>query len=89
MAYPFAPGRTFFDLRTELVQNFGCTWQPLPMGHSPRQVSVLERTDASTGAMYDAVMIANDGEMIPPSVIGSICRRLHIDPAFFGLTLAP
>ena len=81
---------TFADFRDRLVNEIGCKYSQLPGSMSindgePKPIFYFER-DAGGEIRRYAVAIPDD-ERLTPSVIRSICARLAVDPAKFGLNL--
>lgn len=81
---------TFAEFRDRLVNEVGCKYSQLPASMSihdsePKPIFYFER-DAG-GEMRRYVVAIPDDERLAPSVIRSICRRLAVDPAMFGLTI--
>ena len=85
MAYPFVPSLPFGEFRGKLISEYACRWDVLPISYSPRRLGVLER-DVS-GQTLDYVTDMEDADRVLPSTLRSICARLKIDPADFGLVL--
>jgi len=83
--YPLAPGIAFRDFRDILTVKYTCRFAPLPVGYSPRPLTLIERDVG--GATLDAITDLADNEQMLPSQIRSICSRLQIDPADFGFVL--
>ena len=90
MAYPMIKWLSFVEFRSKLISEFQCKYLELPhslaiAGSAPEPIKYFERIVDGTPRRY-AVSIA-DEESIPPSIIRSICARLKVDPAAFGLHL--
>lgn len=92
MPYPMIQCPTFEEFRDRLISEFRCAYESLdnPLVNNLGIQSVVrffEREIPDKGTKQCVVQIDNDKERILPSHIRSICRRLEIPPAAFGLTL--
>ena len=91
MAYPFAPCPSFAELKARLAKEFDCKYLQLeaqlvdPQGHQ-RHVFYFERTVDGETIRVVAPDLPDD-EIVIYSVTRSICNRLKVDPAAFGLDL--
>ncbi len=91
MAYPFAKALTFAEFKDRLAKEFGCTYIKLdvklkdPEGKE-REVYYFERTVEGQVLRVVAPDLV-DGARVLYSVVRSICGKLQIDPAAFGLVL--
>ena len=85
MAYPFAQLPTFGSFRQRLVDEFDCRCYELEATINGARAWCLERTvDGQIlryGVTYDT------DERLVPSVVRSICARLHVDVKEFGFTI--
>ena len=91
MAYPMIQWPMFTEFRDHLVNEVGCKYSQLPGSVSvddgePRPIFYFER-DLGDGDVRRYAVAIPDNQRLAPSVIRSICKRLAVDPAMFGLTL--
>ena len=82
---------TFAEFRGRLVDEMGCKYSQLPGSISiddgeSKPIFFFERDLGSGDVRRYAVAIPDDERLAPP-IIRSICKRLAVDPAGFGLTL--
>ncbi len=91
MAYPFAKAPTFAELRDRLVKEFNCKHIKLtanvrdPKG-TEQEIYYFERT-VNKVVIRAVGPDLKDEERVAYSVIRSLCVKLKIDPAEFGLVL--
>jgi len=88
LAYPFTQCPTFREFKNTLEKEFGCKFKQknIIKNGDPYTVCYFERiVDGDT--IQCSVDSYDDEERIVFQVIRSICRRLKIDPAYFGLIL--
>ena len=90
MAYPMIQWPTFPEFRDRLVNEFACKYIQLPASMTindgePKPVFYFEREFRDEVRRY--VVAIPDDARLEPSVIRTICKRLGIDPAAFGLVL--
>ncbi|MHB8485493.1 MAG: hypothetical protein ACYDCM_07165 [Candidatus Acidiferrales bacterium] len=91
MAYPFARMPTYAELKGRLQKEFGCKYAKAegtltdPQGNK-HDVYYFERVVGDKTLRANAPDLKDD-ERVLWSVIRSLCARLKIDPAPFGLTL--
>lgn len=90
MPYPMIQWPTFTDFRDRLIKEAGCKYLQLPASVAinegdPNPVFYFERDFEGEVRRY--VVAIPDGERLAPSTIRSICNRLGVDPAMFGLEL--
>jgi hypothetical protein len=83
VAYPFAPALTVAAFGARLVSDHGCSFVLRDFGGCKLFVARRVTGDGATSA----VVGAHPDEMITPSVLRSVCARLHVDPSAFGFTL--
>ena len=80
MPYPFASLPTFGDLKQRLENDFQCTFK------TKDGISFFERTVEG-----EVIRVVVDDEDVHGRVllshVGTICRRLKVNPSSFGLTL--
>lgn len=80
---------TFGGFREALEQEFDCSFKQIVIPNVNNEsfpIDYFERT--VEGKKYLCVVsIENDNEVVTPSVLRSVCKRLKIDPAEFGLHL--
>jgi hypothetical protein len=88
LAYPFAQCPTFRELKNTLEKEFGCKFKQknLVKNRDPYTICYFERI-IEGNIIQCSVDSYDDEERIAFPVIRSICRRLKIDPARFGLVL--
>lgn len=90
MAYPFAYLHTVAELKNRLTTEFGCqckseTYEDAKTGLT-KTVFYFERVVDGETLTY-AIRFVDDAHRPLWTVIRSICDRLKIDRAAFGLTL--
>ncbi len=87
MPYPFAPMPTRDDLCAKLAP-YGVTAREMAVATDGglATVLVLERASGFSTKVH-SIVYAEKGETLTPSVVRSVCARLGIDPAIFGLHL--
>jgi hypothetical protein len=88
LAYPLTQCPTFSEFKYTLQKEFGCQF---------KQKKILKNEEPHTIFYFERIFDGNviqcsidsydDEDRIVLPVIRSICKRLKIDPAHFGLTL--
>ncbi|TMA72130.1 MAG: hypothetical protein E6J67_20905 [Deltaproteobacteria bacterium] len=90
MPYPMVQMPTWSDFQARLTGEFKCTFgtQKFPAGTTPLP-SVPFVARVVNGTTYRCVfdMPAASNTRVALSVLRSICAKLRIDPAAFGLVL--
>jgi len=90
-AYPFCKAHRYSELKERLIKEFNCK-----LTKSPHKIADLEGKELEVyyferlheGKTYRAVAPdLSDDTYVLYSVVRSLCKRLRIDPANFGLTL--
>lgn len=84
MAYPFIQWPTFGEFRARLIDEFGCEYTEIGTVNGSA-IGCLKRTIDGDDLLYGVVL--EDHDRLSPTVIRSICARLGVDVAAFGLTL--
>lgn len=88
MAYPFAQCPTFREFKNILEKEFGCQFKQKNMLKNGEPYTILYFERSFDGSIIQCSIDSyNDEDRIAFPVIRSVCRRLKIDPAYFGLTL--
>jgi hypothetical protein len=90
LSYPFFPALTFKEFRAKLEKEYDCTFKaspsPIIVNNVTCTISYVERPVNGKILQY-SINDFVDEDMVAPSVIRSVCRRLKIDTADFGLDL--
>ena len=91
MAYPFVKYPSFAEFKKILKEEFSCDYKKLaqatlvdPDGID-HEVFYFERQEGNT--ILVAAVDLTDDTMLTPSLLRSICSRLHVPVQHFGLTL--
>lgn len=88
MPYPLIQWPTFKEFKATLEKEFDCQFKTKKMlrNGDPYFLCYFER-NFNNEIIQCSIDSYNDDERISIEVIRSVCRRLKIDPARFGLTL--
>ena len=88
MSYPFTKSPTYKEFISSLEANFNCrvSKSVVKVNDSSHTIQFIERDIDGKTVRY-SISIADDEEMVTFAVMRSVCNRLNIDPAEFGLTL--
>lgn len=88
MAYPFAQCPTFREFKGALEKEFACKFKQknIRKNGDPFTICYFERT-IDGNIVRCSIDCYDDEVRIGFAVIRSVCKRLKIDPAHFGLTL--
>lgn len=90
MSYPFFPALTFAEFKAKLKSDFDCTVKKtselFAQGVDSRTVTYFERTIAENTLQY-SINDYSDETLVAPSILRSVCHRLKISTAGFGLDL--
>jgi hypothetical protein len=88
LAYPFAQCPTFSEFKDSLEKEFGCQFKQknILKNGEPFIILYFERM-LDESVIQCSIDSYNEEDRIAFPVIRSVCRRLKIDPVYFGLTL--
>lgn len=88
MPYPFWSWPTFDEVRQKLLGTpYNCRYKDLTRPGDIKPVGEFERSDQ--GKRYSCPVSHRSDERLSSHVVGSIMRRLGIEPKEFGLDLDP
>lgn len=85
LAYPFTKLPTFFEFRERLEKDYKCKYK-IDDDKTPFPIQYFEKGSGKK-KITCAVSFNNDAEILTPSVLRSICKRLKINPKHFGLLI--
>ena len=84
MPYPMMEWPEFSRLRRQLAEEFGCRFV-VAIDEDDDEITVIERDVGEETRRYGVYYA--DEERLAPTVVGSICAHLRVDPTGFGLTI--
>ena len=85
MAYPFSEMPSFKDFRERLEKDHDCVFKDTENDSFP--LSYFERIYNGKKLQCPVSFNNNDNDILTPTVLRYICRRLEVDPKPFGLYL--
>jgi len=88
LAYPFIPLPSFDEFILKLKKKYKCEYKTFSIKLNGKTVKIeyFERSYYKK-KIKCVVSIENKNDIIPPTLLRSICNRLKIDPKDFGLHL--
>ncbi len=90
MAYPFGKAPTFGELKSKLINDFGCEFKAetdvTNQAGQPFKIEYFERKINGT-VFTCTVSFENDSDIVSLWTVQNICDRLKITPRPYGLTL--
>lgn len=85
MAYPFSEMPCFKDFRETLKRDYGCSFFEIEEDFV--SISYFERTCDGEKLQCPVSFNGSDNDILTPTVLRYVCRRLKINPKPFGLHL--